>query len=556
MFLLLQQKNKFPIFIFAIIFIIGALLRFYNPNWDLGHYLHPDERLYVNASNIKLPVSWQEFFSPSSPLNPHMFYYGSLPLYLYVGIYNMLQFQKIIIDLLPLSRMVSAFFSTLTIFVLYKLARKFLSTSGSLIASAFFSFSVGSIQYSHYNTTESLLTFLIVFITYLSWQMINKSIKSSIFLSIALGALIGTAFAVKITGLSFGITPFIAYLLIFINIVKSKDKNKVLQIFKLIVHGIILLFFACLVGFFGAPYNFVDFPSFYREQEYMQGVTLGKYKPPFVIIYEYTIPYLYQLTQIFPWIFSPFTLFISIIGLLLIFFQFRKKKNPALLLILVWPLTYFATAGLWFTKFTRYMIPLLPFLSFFAAYFFELFHKKKGWQKIITTTFLILITSQAIYSFIFVKSIYGNLNTRLAASEWIFNNIPTGSIIATEHWDDGLPAPLPNYPRERYSYLELQVYNPDDGFKINTLISQISAADYIIFSSRRVFYSILRNPEKYPFTSQFYKKLFNEQLGFKLIKNEARFPDNAADESFQSYDHPPVYIFKNINRLNNKLLAK
>src|SRR5579859_7660803 len=91
------------IFIILVVFA-GSFFRFFNPLWDNGLFLHPDERLFINASNLFFPSSLSQFFSVNSPLNPHMFYYGSFLLYLY-KVASLLS----PLSLLVTSRLISAF---------------------------------------------------------------------------------------------------------------------------------------------------------------------------------------------------------------------------------------------------------------------------------------------------------------------------------------------------------------------------------------------------------------------------------------------------------------
>src|SRR3989344_5625789 len=131
-------------FLLIIIIFMGAFLRLYGLNWDQGLYLHPDERLYVNASNITLPHSISNFFSPNSPLNPKMFYYGSFPLFLY-KVTNVIFLPKF--SFLLASRLVSSIISILTIPIIFLIGRQLSSAKTGLIASFVFAFSTGSIQY-------------------------------------------------------------------------------------------------------------------------------------------------------------------------------------------------------------------------------------------------------------------------------------------------------------------------------------------------------------------------------------------------------------------------
>ena len=43
----------------------------------------------------------------------------------------------------------------------------------------------------------------------------------------------------------------------------------------------------------------------------------------------------------------------------------------------------------------------------------------------------------------YVNGVYGRAHTWVAASEWMYANIPAGSVIMWEQWDDALPKDLP-----------------------------------------------------------------------------------------------------------------
>lgn len=524
--------------------LVAGWLRFYNLDWDQGHYLHPDERLYVNASNVRLPGSLKEFFSPTSPLNPHMFYYGALPLYVYVF------FSKLItanlgwkISFLVLSRAISASVSLATVAMMYPLARKFLSRRDSWLTMLILALSVGHFQHAHFITTESWLTLEAVLVTYFSLLFLEekKSQKKWLWAGLA-GLAWGAGIATKIIGLSFGIIPITAGIVGGIGKIRETGKFRVFWGFG--KFGVFCVTAALLAGVVGSPYNLIDYRSFWREQSYMQGVTVGKFKPPFIIIYEGTKPYLYQLTKILPWVWGP-SLMLGVFGVI---GEIKKKRIVKWLVLLIWPAAYFLAAGAWYAKFSRYMVPPLPFGAILAgkgAGFF-LKQQRKFWESLRKLGILGILGGQIIYAGIFVREVYGREHTRIAASRWIYQNIPAGAVICGEHWDDNLPLSVEGYGDGNYKKVELAVYDDDNQQKIDTLLNKTAACDYIVLSSRRVWYSIIRNPDKYPFTSNFYRDLFDERAGFKLVHEERRLNDDWADETFQSYDHPPVWMFKKI----------
>src|SRR4030065_2401869 len=66
------KKRNF--FFIAVLVLVATFLRFYNLNWDQGHFFHPDER------NVDMAVSRIIFFSQ---MNPKFFAYGGFSIYLY-----------------------------------------------------------------------------------------------------------------------------------------------------------------------------------------------------------------------------------------------------------------------------------------------------------------------------------------------------------------------------------------------------------------------------------------------------------------------------------------
>ncbi len=512
----------------------------YGNKWDNGHYLHPDERLYVNASGITLPTNLREFFSSNSSLNPRMFYYGPFPLYLY-KIFN--SFVNPSINILFTSRTLSGIITTLTTILIYFVGKKIFNEKIAIFASIAFTFAPGIIQHAHFITTESMLNFLIFLIIYLCTYLI-KNKKYYLFLFI--GVLLGCAEASKIIGITFALVPLIAY---FILIKNHKEY------LKITIYFIGSMFIFILVSIILSPYQLIDLKSFLNEQKYMQGVILGTNSAPFTIIYNYTLPYIYPLFKIIPFTFGFISFPIGILGYFFLLYHVadsyiknglkKYKLNYELLfLILIYPALYFGWAGSWFAKFSRYYILLIPFLSLSFGYIFNFFNKK------LQFIFLFLII---INGLVFFHSIYFKTNTRIESSAWIYDNILSDKIIVGEHWDDNLPLPMEN--KKLFKIKQLNVYDlPDDNNKINNLVNILYKSDYFIISSRRVYYSIMQNKDTYPLTNKFYELLFEEKLGFKLVKKFTEYPfifsDDWADESFQSYDHPPILIFVNQNKLS------
>lgn len=512
-------------FLLLCIVFLGGFLRFFNPLWDNGLFLHPDERLFINASNLSLPNNWDQFFSINSPLNPHMFYYGSLLLYIYKALSLISPFS-----LLMTSRLFSALLSSLTIGIVFLIGKTLFSKKVGLISSLVFAFAAGSIQYAHFNTTESSLIFLIALITSVDITAVTQRKPYLLLISLVF---VGIAGAIKITGLLYGISSLVAFLLLL------KERMLWKRISFWFFFGLVSSFITYIIL---TPYQWIDLPEFLTQQSYMQDVTYGIFKPPFVIIYQNTIPYIYQMLQVFPFAFGFISFPLSLVGFVFLAKHYLSdwKKHLPFLFLFVFPIIYFAWSGSWYAKYARYYLLLLPFLSIWAGFLLSKF------SKLFLTFCLIVII---VNGFLFLR-VYTQENTRVVASDWIYTHIKNNATIATEHWDDSLPLALPDRPfAAQYHLLTLHVYDSETYNKLMTLAQQLAASDFVILSSRRVYASILANKTAYPRTSTMYAKLFSGKLGFTKVYQKINYPfffsDDIADETLQSYDHPPVIIFQN-----------
>lgn len=544
-----RNKNLFFLVISILIFTTGVFFRFYNLNWDEGHSFHPDER------NIAAAVSRIRFFSQ---MNPGFFAYGSFPIYLYRATGEILNYftnnknwtydwGKINL----IGRGWSAFVSSLTLLVVYKLTKKIFDKKTALVSLFLTSFTVFLIQTAHYGVTESFLAFYIAVIIYLSLNLIEKPSPSQ---ALKLAAVTGLAISTKISALTFLLPPVLGFFyLIFKSFFKKNYNFFWLNIFNFLV----FFFFTFIVFFFTSPYILLDFPKFKESMLYEGGIVSGRLIVCYVYQFINTTPYFYWIKN---WYFTqgPLLALTSIFGWIYFAYLTFKSKNFRLFLVLIWPVVYFAIVGSWFTKFVRYLVPLYPFLALFSAkVLVDLGNFKKSFRFL---TFLVLLTT-LLYSFAFMK-IYFTPQTRILASDWIYQNIPSGSKILTEHWDDGLPVSTKLGWPSIYNIEQLTIYEPDNQEKVNYYAEKLSSADYIVINSRRLYGTLMYLPEKYPITSRYYRLLFSGRLGYQKVAQFTSYPrifgiefnDDGSEESFQVYDHPKVLIFKNEGKYSPELI--
>lgn len=528
----------------TLLLLLAAFFRFYNLNWDQGNFFHPDER------NIDNAVAKISFFSQ---LNPGFFAYGGFSIYLYRATAEVLmhlthdsqwilnwQYINII------GRFFSAFFSTLTIIPLYFLAKRVGNKQIAVVSCILYTFTVSSIQIAHFGVTESLFTFTGVLICWLSYHLMDTpSIKHYLLI----GALIGIAGATKTTELGFLLFLGAAHVIVSLNYKNQLTKFQWYFLLSLIVGVVTFTIFS--------PYTFLSWSKFIESMQYESGVATGTLSVPYTLQFNGSIPYIFQFVNFF-WQMGIVAI-MAISGFGYVLYRMIVKRERELVIFFSFPIAYFVYAGDWHTKFIRYMAPLLPFFIIGAAIILTTIMLR--WRKFGIVLITLFLFATSVWALTFF-SIYTHEQTRITASKWIYQNIPTGSVIYTEHWDDGLPIPIGGFSPSQYTIEPLTIYDPDTDQKLIYYSEMLSNGNYIVINSRRLYGTLMRLTKDYPLTSQYYRLLFLGKLGYRQIKQFSSYPqllgipinDDGSEETFQVYDHPKVLIFKNEDHLNQQTL--
>src|SRR5690606_35202867 len=111
------------------------------------------------------------------------------------------------------------------------------------------------------------------------------------------------------------------------------------------------------------------------------------------------------------------------------------------MIMILFYLIYFVVIGQSAVKFMRYMLLLYPFVALLAgvgAVMLQEIRFKAGTQWVYLPITPLLSVIAIFWTLAFV-SIYTKTNTRITATQWINLNIPAGSKLAVEHWDDRVP---------------------------------------------------------------------------------------------------------------------
>lgn len=531
-----MNKSQFIRYVMIFLIILsGVILRFHNSNWDNGLLFHPDEL------NIGIAVSKIKLFTN---LDPEFYAYNGLTIYLYKALGHVAAFftdnpawHTDLSKILLIGRHVSAIVSSISSGLIYILARRFFDAQTAFFALALSAFNAGLIQCAHFAVTESLLVFFLLLIALLADLCQQRERPVVRFL---LGIVCALAIACKTSALSFLLIPVSAWLM------NQPGRQSPAVIAR---RAVFYCFIIIAVFFITSPYSLINYQAFARSMAYEGGVVHGSVRVPYTLQFHDTTPFVPWLGSLY-WLCSPLPVITGGVAMLVLLtsgirlFSDRTRVLP----ILLFAFFYALYIGTWHTKFVRYLVPLLPVILLCSAW--ACTRVKARFNRIGTFIIIAVIGSSGIWGASFF-SIYCRPSTRIAASKWVYENIPEKSKILLEHYDYALPVPIGEKSPTVFSRRVFPFYDEDNPAKMRSLAEALAESDLIILASRRLYSTIPKDSVKYPFTARYYADLFAGSLGFSETARFASPPgiaswlicDDNAEETFQVFDHPTVRIF-------------
>ncbi|MGH2561779.1 MAG: DUF2298 domain-containing protein [Thermomicrobiales bacterium] len=564
-----------PTLIALVVVLLAALtLRVYQLDWDEGHYLHPDERFIADVISNRISLDWPPDFDnlldPSvSHLNPRSddpesgrprnFAYGALPLFVTEAVAEVMsavsgeewtrygQVYKV-------GRALSALFDTATVLIIFLIASHVFNRRTGLVAAAVAALVPMSIQLAHFFTTDSWLTFFVALTLLFS---IRAAERGNARWFVAAGASFGLAMATK--GSVFTLAGVIAVAVALDAYRRWRDGTTVEGAVKRAPVFLIASGLAAIAAFaLFEPYALAR-PIVYIEQLQEQSeVIRGVRDYPYTRQYVGTTPVVYQIEQVVRWGLGPVAGVLALLGIVVLTRRCSRTRALGQAVLLAWFFGYGIVIALVETKFLRYEAPLVPVLAVAAAVAFDAVRswlRQRGRPRLAASVCAALLVGMALWTAAFT-SIYAADNPRIAASKWIYANVPPGSTLSAESWDDPLPmglAPGLNSGDFQFSTLWFDMYGDRPPEEVAAyLYGNLEQLDYVILASNRVSSAMPQAPWRYAVQERYYELLNSGELGFELVADFHRYPsigewnvpDFSADESFINYDHPRVLIFQ------------
>ena len=524
--------TKKYLIVLSIVFL-GAFLRFYKLDWGERYFFHPDEyHIAISVNQLSFP----------DQMHPNFFSYGTFISYL---IYFSKQFAVSVgiisenINPILIGRFFSALFSTVTIPVVYLLTKTLTKkTIPALVAALSVAFSPGLIQQAHFATPESSLIFwiLLSLLTIIYWLK-HGSGKYLFFSALSFGL----ALSVKISGLIF--FPVYALSVLLKKKLTLQSAGKSVLLFAIFTAASLLTFLVIY------PYSVLDWQGFRHSFNYESGVGRGDPLVFYTRQFINTTPVLFQYTKILPYVLDPATLIFGTAGVIYsVFLVIKNKfKQKELIIVLSAFLIFFISSSFLFAKWTRFIIPAVPFFAVFTGYMISRIKDKRLYK----LTIMSVLSFSLVWSLMFFQ-IYMNQDVRLQANDWVNENLPQQSIVLTEA-GNMIEIPVSgSFTKHSFDF-----YHLDENPELRPrLIDRLVEVNYFIVQSRRMFYNHQRLPDMYPLTNRFYEKLFNEELGFKKIAEFNSYPkleigkwkleirDEGAEETWTVFDHPVVRVYE------------
>ncbi len=571
---------------------------------------------------------------------PRKFAYGHVPLYLGVAVTRLMeqigpffaaflpQNWLLTLDLLnarqaiefrhltAVSRALTGLFDLGALLVVFLLGRKVYGAAVGLLAAALLAVNVMHIQLAHFFTSDPYLAFFVVTAVYFMVRSVHESqmqdAECGVGADRSRGRLknINLILAGVFAGLAVG-SKFSAVLLLIPLLTAALLGGRERWVVRLgtavtaavltfvITNPFAILDFGCEV--ISPALNFgpltvpaVDWKNCYLENVFTQGAMVrGDLDFGFTRQYAGTRPYLYFIEMQLRWGMGWLLGMLAFAGFgWAVWWGTRawlKRSAPdsgydlhGHLVLLAWSVPFFLITGSFYVKFMRYLLPLTPFLMLFGA---ALLGRIPGKWRYLAAG--VVVGATAVYALAFVN-IYNVDHPWDSASRWVYANLPAGTFIVSEQWDDALPTTmlLEGRLRRRSEYADAELTwltgpdEQDSERKLAANLQLLSQAEYVTVLSNRVYGVVPRLPERYPLSSQYHQLLFAGELGYAPVYAATRMPNlwgfhvypdsfvwpglrpspfvadylagfegvnnGRFDESFTVYDQPLVMIFKNV----------
>jgi YYY domain-containing protein len=498
------------ILLLAGILLLGAYLRFNGINWDENFHLHPDERFLTMVETSLVPVgSIGEYFNTAtSSLNPHnildangnstfpFFVYGTLPIILvryFAHWLGMTGYNEVHL----VGRCLSGIFDLGTVLIVFLIAWELFQKKWlSYLAALFYTCAILPIQISHFFIVDNFATFFsaLALLFAVRIQMFEeqdvavnpirepliadwKGFKNFAFFGIALGL----AAASKINTIVLAALLPIAVLLkdgrLLHDLTSCKWKIRVRDlvlagVISFIVFRIFQPYAFTGPGFFGILPN----AKWMANLSELSFISSGESNYPPSIQWARR-SFWFPVKNLIIWGLGLPVGILAVAGLLFMAYKLITGQEKRFALLWFFGFFYLVWQALRWNPTMRYFLIIYPVLAILASWLIgqaisaiEQIKKPRLAQIGIGLLLTLFVNTAALGSLSFLN-IYRQPMTRIAASEWIYRNIPgaVNLVMADPENDFIQPLPYPNFTRMDSGKSIAFIFSPEINGQITSI---------------------------------------------------------------------------------------
>lgn len=464
--------------LFVVALLVGAYFRFVGVGWDEAQYLHPDERFLIMVESSIEPVeSVAEYFdTANSSLNPHnrghgFFVYGTWPIFI-VRYLAEWAGETGYGEIYRVGRPLSALADLGTVLLVFLIGARLFGRRVGLLGAAFYAFAVLPIQLSHFFKEDTFMTFFTVLALYFAVRVLtgegaddselvqqdhaaegvppDAGFHRSRWAFLLFGLALGMAVASKLNAAPVALTLPVAVGVRLARIPPRAWRRAALQAAGYLVLAALVsaLTFRVL-----QPYAFQG-PGFFDlsiNRAWLDNIRAlrSQASPDSIFSFPPSLqwaerPLSFSWVNMVLWGFGLPLGLLATFGFLWAGWRILSGAWGRHLVLWIWAALYFAWQASAFNPTMRYLLPVYPVLAVFAAWALARL-VAVGYRRLgIALTAIVLIATLG-WAFAFSR-IYTRPVTRIAASRWIFENVP-GAINLEFQTSQGPSRQLLSFPQ-------------------------------------------------------------------------------------------------------------
>ncbi|MFC1462612.1 glycosyltransferase family 39 protein [Verrucomicrobiota bacterium] len=413
------------------ILAVAAVVRFVGIDFGLPHTLcRPDESTIVDKA-------W--FVFQGDP-NPHFFNYPSLFIYLVAALFS-IRFSVLALcgtpaatlnaelyanpaPLFLVPRIVSASLGSLTVIMVYLVAKRAFDRKTAFLSALFMSICYLHARDSHFGTTDVTMTFLAVCAVLFMLRAHSphpsplpqgkREEKGVLRDHVLAGVFTGLATSTKY-GAMFLVVPMVAA-----HLLTGKGRNTRM--------GILWYFVAAAAAFaITTPFALLDFRTFFLHfVSEARHLAVGEniWGEPM----RFGRGWWYHARHTLPYGAGILTILAAVAGICMAIIKDARKA----IVVMAFPIVYYIVAGRGYTVFVRYMIPVLPFICIAAAVFCVHISARLPTPATARATLALLaflLAAEPIANIYMFNVLISRRDNRLVVHDWMADALPDGSTV-------------------------------------------------------------------------------------------------------------------------------